>query len=57
MLFEIVDKLILVEEVMNKVVRREVGVIIIFIGMVRELIKGKWMLYLEYEVYKLMVVK
>ena len=40
-LFEIVDNPILVEEVTNKVARREVGAITTFIGTVRELTKGK----------------
>ncbi|MDR4369632.1 molybdenum cofactor biosynthesis protein MoaE, partial [Bacillus cereus] len=50
-LFEIVDNKILVEEVKNKVERREVGEIKKFIGKVRELKKGKRKLHLEYEEY------
>ncbi|PHB02269.1 molybdopterin (MPT) converting factor, subunit 2 [Bacillus wiedmannii] len=56
-LFEIVDIRIVVEEVTNKVARREVGAITTFIGTVRELTKGKRTLYLEYEAYKPMAVK
>ena len=56
-LFEIVDKPILVEEVTNKVARREAGAITTFIGTVRELTKGKRTLHLEYEAYKPMAVK
>ncbi len=40
-LFEIVDIPIVVEEVTNKVARREAGAITTFIGTVRELTKGK----------------
>lgn len=56
-LFEIVDIPIVVEEVTNKVARREAGAITTFIGTVRELTKGKRTLYLEYEAYKSMAVK
>ncbi|WP_237980659.1 molybdenum cofactor biosynthesis protein MoaE [Bacillus thuringiensis] len=58
-LFEIVDIPIVVEEVTNKVARREAGAITTFIGTVRELTKGKRTrtLYLEYEAYKPMAVK
>ncbi|AGE79415.1 TPA: molybdopterin synthase catalytic subunit MoaE [Bacillus thuringiensis] len=56
-LFEIVDNPILVEEVTNKVARREAGAITTFIGTVRELTKGKRTLHLEYEAYKPMAVK
>ncbi|MGQ0422377.1 molybdenum cofactor biosynthesis protein MoaE, partial [Bacillus sp. HC-Mk] len=55
-LFEIVDNPILVEEVTNKVARREAGAITTFIGTVRELTKGKRTLHLEYEAYKPMNV-
>lgn len=55
--FEIVDSPIVVEEVTNKVARREAGAITIFIGTVRELTKGKRTLHLEYEAYKPMAVK
>lgn len=56
-LFEIVDIPIVVEEVTNKVARREAGAITTFIGTVRELTKGKRTLHLEYEAYKRMAVK
>ena len=56
-LFEIVDIPIVVEEVTNKVARREAGAIATFIGTVRELTKGKRTLHLEYEAYKPMAVK
>ncbi|MGK0534245.1 molybdopterin synthase catalytic subunit MoaE [Bacillus sp. 'calajunan'] len=56
-LFEIVDITIVVEEVTNKVARREAGAITTFIGTVRELTKGKRTLHLEYEAYKPMAVK
>ena len=55
--FEIVDTPIVVEEVTNKVARREAGAITTFIGTVRELTKGKRTLHLEYEAYKPMAVK
>lgn len=56
-LFEIVDIPIVVEEVTNKVARREAVAITTFIGTVRELTKGKRTLHLEYEAYKPMAVK
>lgn len=56
-LFEIVDIPIVVEEVTNKVARREAGAITTFIGTVRELTKGRRTLYLEYEAYETMAVK
>lgn len=56
-LFEIVDTSIVVEEVTNKIARREAGAITTFIGTVRELTKGKRTLHLEYEAYKPMAVK
>lgn len=56
-LFEIIDIPIVVEEVTNKVARREAGAITTFIGTVRELTKGKRTLHLEYEAYKPMAVK
>ncbi|MGG5736293.1 MULTISPECIES: molybdenum cofactor biosynthesis protein MoaE [Bacillus cereus group] len=55
--FEIVDTPIVVEEVTDKVARREAGAITTFIGTVRELTKGKRTLHLEYEAYKPMAVK
>ncbi|MEK4573885.1 molybdenum cofactor biosynthesis protein MoaE [Bacillus sp. FSL E2-8868] len=55
--FEIVDIPIVVQEVTNKVARREAGAITTFIGTVRELTKGKRTLHLDYEAYKPMAVK
>lgn len=55
-LFEVVDRPIVVEEVTNKVARREAGAITTFIGTVREITKGKRTLHLEYEAYKPMAV-
>lgn len=55
--YEVIDIEILIEEVMKKVIWRECGVVIIFIGMVREFMKGCRILYLEYVVYKMMVEK
>lgn len=55
--FEIVDTPIVVEEVTDKVARRETGAITTFIGTVREVTKGKRTLHLEYEAYKPMAVK
>ena len=56
-LFEIVDIPIVVEEVTNKVARRDAGAITTFIGTVRELTKGRRTLHLEYEAYETMAVK
>jgi molybdopterin synthase catalytic subunit len=56
-LFEIVHTPISIEEVTNKVARREVGAITTFIGTVREFTKGKRTLYLEYQAYEPMAVK
>lgn len=44
------------ENIVKKVEKCEVGVIIMFIGMVREWIVGWWMVCFEYEVYEFMVV-
>ena len=56
-LFEVVDQPISVENVIQKVSRREAGAITSFIGTVREFTKGKKTLYLEYEAYKSMAEK
>jgi molybdopterin synthase catalytic subunit len=56
-LFEIVCDPIVVEEVINKVSRREAGAITTFIGTVREFTKGKKTLSLEYQAYEPMAVK
>lgn len=54
--FEVMKIFIIIEDIIKKVEKWEVGVIIIFIGMVWEWINGKRMVWFEYEVYELMVV-
>ncbi|WP_077617278.1 molybdenum cofactor biosynthesis protein MoaE [Bacillus sinesaloumensis] len=49
--FRITKEPINVEEVTNKVIRREAGAVTTFIGTVREFTRGKKTLYLEYEAY------
>ncbi|MDN4492593.1 molybdenum cofactor biosynthesis protein MoaE [Ureibacillus aquaedulcis] len=56
-LFEIVDKPIDIEEVKQKVVSRDAGAILLFIGTVREFTKGKKTLHLEYQAYSPMAIK
>lgn len=56
-LFKIVHTPILVEELINKVARREAGALTTFIGTVREFTKGKKTLSLEYQAYEPMAVK
>jgi molybdopterin synthase catalytic subunit len=56
-LFEIVETPISVENVINKVSRRDSGAITTFIGTVREFTKGKKTIYLEYQAYLSMAVK
>ncbi|MBT2605193.1 molybdenum cofactor biosynthesis protein MoaE [Bacillus sp. ISL-53] len=56
-LFKIVHTPILVEELINKVARREAGALTTFIGTVREFTKGKKTLSLEYQTYEPMAVK
>ncbi|MBM7583973.1 molybdopterin synthase catalytic subunit [Bacillus pakistanensis] len=56
-LFNIVQDTISIEEVTNKVSRREAGAITVFIGTVREFTKGKRTLSLEYQAYESMAVK
>jgi molybdopterin synthase catalytic subunit len=46
-----------VQQVVDKVTRREAGAINTFIGTVREFTQGKRTLYLEYEAYKPMAEK
>ncbi|WP_449539448.1 molybdenum cofactor biosynthesis protein MoaE [Ferdinandcohnia sp. Marseille-Q9671] len=50
-LFTISKEPIQIEEVTNKVIRREAGAVTTFIGTVREFTKGKRTLHLEYEAY------
>lgn len=56
-LFEVISQPIDVQEVIDKVVRREAGAVTTFIGTVREFTKGKRTLYLEYQAYETMAVK
>ncbi|MBU9711492.1 molybdenum cofactor biosynthesis protein MoaE [Evansella tamaricis] len=50
-LFEITEKEIIIQEVVNKVIDRNAGAINTFIGTVREMTKGKKTLYLKYDAY------
>lgn len=49
--FWITDNPIEINEVINKIIRREAGAINTFIGTVREFTKGKRTLYLNYQAY------
>ncbi|MDX5871524.1 molybdenum cofactor biosynthesis protein MoaE [Bacillus cereus group sp. BfR-BA-01344] len=55
--YEVIDTPISIEEVTNKVIRRECGAVTTFIGTVREFTKGRRTLYLEYVAYKTMAEK
>ena len=55
--YEVIDTEISIEEVANKVIRRECGAVTTFIGTVREFTKGRRTLYLEYVAYKTMAEK
>lgn len=55
--YEVIDTPISIEEVTNKVIRRECGAVITFIGTVREFTKGRRTLCLEYVAYKTMAEK
>lgn len=57
MKFQLTDEPINVNEVMNKVIKREAGAVTLFVGTVRELTNGKKTLYLIYEAYEAMAVK
>ncbi|MEH7455680.1 molybdenum cofactor biosynthesis protein MoaE [Bacillus sp. JJ1127] len=57
MYYEVIDTPISIEEVTNKVIRRECGAVTTFIGTVREFTKGRRTLYLEYVAYKTMAEK
>ena len=46
-----------IEEVTKRVIRREAGAVNTFIGTVREFMKGKRTLFLQYETYKKMAEK
>ncbi|WP_079480646.1 molybdenum cofactor biosynthesis protein MoaE [Halobacillus salinus] len=53
----ITQKPIIIQDVVDKVVRPEAGAVNTFIGTVREFTKGKQTLYLEYQAYESMAVK
>lgn len=55
--FEIVNEPIQVNQVIEKVMRREAGAVTTFLGTVREWTNGKRTIYLEYQAYKPMAVK
>lgn len=57
MRFEITDRPINLQEVIDKVVRRNAGAITTFIGTVREMTAGKKTLFLTYEAYVPMAAK
>lgn len=50
-LFEITNKPIQVENVINKVRRNDAGANVLFLGTVREFTRGKRTIYLKYEAY------
>ena len=54
--YEVIDTPISIEEVTNKVIRRECGAVT-FVGTVREFTKGRRTLHLEYVAYKTMAEK
>jgi len=54
---EITREPIRVDELYQKVVRREAGAVTLFVGTVRELTHGKRTLFLEYEAYEAMALK
>ncbi|VEF46402.1 molybdopterin converting factor subunit 2 [Bacillus freudenreichii] len=54
---EITRDPIKIEEIYQKVVRREAGAVTTFVGTVRELTYGKKTLYLDYEAYESMALK
>ncbi|WP_062108352.1 molybdenum cofactor biosynthesis protein MoaE [Bacillus niameyensis] len=54
---EITKEPIHIEDIYQKVVRREAGAVTTFIGTVRELTHGRKTLYLEYEAYETMALK
>lgn len=55
-LYVITDQPIVLEEVTDKVIRREAGAVTLFIGTVREITQGRRTLYLDYEAYPSMAV-
>lgn len=56
-MFAITKEPISIQEIVDKVVKREIGAIDTFIGTVREFTKGKRTLYLEYDAYVSMAEK
>jgi molybdopterin synthase catalytic subunit len=54
---EITRDPIQIDDVFQKVVRREAGAVTVFAGTVRELTNGKKTLYLEYEAYESMALR
>lgn len=56
-LFEITEKPIQVEQVLNKVKRKEAGANVLFVGTVREWTNGRKTIYLKYEAYASMAVQ
>ncbi|WP_312098014.1 molybdenum cofactor biosynthesis protein MoaE [Niallia sp.] len=57
MYFEIIDHVINIHHVIDKVIRRNAGAVTTFIGTVREMTEGKKTLYLTYEAYIPMAMK
>jgi molybdopterin synthase catalytic subunit len=55
--FEITNQPIIIQSVVDKVIRRNAGAITTFIGTVRELTEGKKTIYLTYEAYEPMALK
>lgn len=55
--FEITEEPIQIEDVLNKVKRREAGANALFVGTVREWTRGKRTIYLKYEAYAPMAIK
>lgn len=56
-MYQITKDMISIEQTVSKVAHRNAGAINTFIGVVRELTKGKKTLYLEYEAYESMAAK
>ena len=57
MRFEIIDQPINIQNVIDKVIRRNAGAVTTFIGTVREITAGKKTLFLTYEAYTPMATK
>lgn len=54
---EVTSEPIKIEDVFQKVIRREAGAVTTFVGTVRELTNGRRTLYLQYEAYESMALK